>query len=184
MSRSQGGLGIGLTVVRTMVEQHGGTVSVHSDGLGTGSEFTVVLPRINYTPQSAVAPVEAVPVSPLRILLIDDNVDAGVMLSLLLEMSGHEVETALDGPTALAIYARQRPQLVLCDIGLPGMDGYEVARKIRQEPGVEGRVPVLIALTGYDGAVDRARALEAGFDHHVAKPVDFEVLLSLIGRVG
>ncbi len=185
LSRSQGGLGIGLTVVRTMVEQHGGAVSVRSDGLGTGSEFTVVLPRIHYTPEPAVAPVEAVTVAPLRILLIDDNVDAGVMMSMLLEMSGHGVEIALDGPSALATYARQQPQLVLCDIGLPGMNGYEVAKRIRQEPGGgNNRAPVLIALTGYDGATDRARALEAGFDHHLAKPVDFEVLLALIGRVG
>ncbi len=184
LSRSQGGLGIGLTVVRTMVEQHGGTVSVRSEGLGTGSEFTVVLPRMDYTPEPVIAPVVALPVPSLRILLIDDNVDAGVMLSVLLEMSGHEVEIALDGPGALTSYARQRPQLVLCDIGLPGMSGYEVARRIRQEPCGEGRAPVLIALTGYDGPTDRARALAAGFDHHLAKPVDFEVLLALIGRVG
>ncbi len=182
LSRSQGGLGIGLTIVRSMVEHHGGTVSVRSDGLGTGSEFTVALPRLNHVAEAAVAPMTTVAVEPLRILLVDDNVDAGVLLSMLLEMAGHQVEVTLEGRSALASYAQHRPRVVVCDIGLPGMDGYEVARRIRREGPADGPAPVLIALTGYDGAADRALAMAAGFDHHVAKPVDFDELLLLIGR--
>lgn len=182
LSRSQGGMGIGLSVVRTMVERHGGTVTVRSDGFGAGSDFTVVLPRIDRPPGVVAAPAPATVTSPLRILLIDDNVDAGVMLSMLLKIEGHEVQVALDGPSGLTSYRSQRPQLVLCDIGLPGMNGYEVAKRIRQDPERPVPPPVLIALTGYDSASDRAMAASAGFDHHVAKPVDFEVLLTLMRR--
>ena len=179
LSRSQGGLGIGLTLVRSMVELHGGRVEARSDGLGQGSEFVVTLPRVEHAnaPVIAIAREEIRPAS-LRILIVDDNVDAGLLLAILLRMSGHQVEVALDGTSALELFAQQRPQIVVCDIELPGMSGYEVAVRMRKE--LEGRMPKMIALTGYDDPEHRARALAAGFDHHVAKPVDFDALLRLI----
>lgn len=178
LSRSQGGLGIGLTIVRSMVELHGGKVEAHSAGLGQGSEFIVTLPRIEPPAGAPVEPRSAPTTLPARILLVDDNADAGLLLAMLLRMSCHEVEIALDGPSALDLFERQRPQVVLCDIGLPGLNGYQVASKIRERDAVPATV--LIALTGYDGPADRARALAAGFNHHVAKPVDFDHLLDLI----
>ena len=179
LSRSRGGLGIGLTVVRSMVELHGGTVEVRSEGLGKGSEFVVTLPRVEHAtvPVIATAHDDIRPAS-LRILLVDDNVDAGLLLATLLRTSGHEVEVALDGTSALELFAQQRPQIVVCDIGLPGISGYQVAERMREK--LEGQAPTMIALTGYDGPEHRARALASGFDHHVAKPVDFEALLQLI----
>lgn len=184
LSRSQGGLGIGLTVVRSMVELHGGTVSARSDGLGAGSEFTVVLPRTKEIEEPALQPTPEPAFVSARILLVDDNVDAGVMLSMLLQMSGYEVEVAPDGPRALAAFARQRSQVVVSDIGLPGMNGYELAMRLRQSCAAGDSSPLLIALTGYEGPEDRKRALAAGFDHHLAKPVDFEDLLKLIATAG
>lgn len=184
LSRSQGGLGIGLTVVRSMVELHGGTVSARSDGLGAGSEFTVVLPRTKEIEEPALHPTPKPAFVSARILLVDDNVDAGVMLSMLLQMSGYEVEVAPDGPRALAAFARQRSQVVVSDIGLPGMNGYELAMRLRQSCAAGDSSPLLIALTGYEGPEDRKRALAAGFDHHLAKPVDFEDLLKLIATAG
>jgi CheY-like chemotaxis protein/two-component sensor histidine kinase len=178
LNRSQGGLGIGHTVVRSMVELHGGKVEVHSGGLGQGSEFVVTLPRIAHVARSVATTREDVAPVPARILVVDDNADAGVMLATLLRLSGHQVEVALDGPAALELFERQRPQIVLCDIGLPGMNGYEVAERMRVQDN--GPKPVMIALTGYDGPEHRVRALEVGFDHHLAKPVDFEALRDLI----
>ncbi|MGJ7542986.1 hybrid sensor histidine kinase/response regulator [Variovorax sp. LT1R16] len=178
LSRSQGGLGIGLTIVRSMAELHGGKVEAHSAGLGQGSEFVVTLPRIEPPVSVQVDPPPAVTTAALRILLVDDNADAALLLAMLLRMSGHEVEVAMDGPSALELFERQRPQVLLCDIGLPGMSGYQVASTIRDwhvEPA-----PVMIALTGYDAPSDRAHALAAGFTHHVAKPVDFDQLMRLI----
>ncbi|VTU39775.1 hybrid sensor histidine kinase/response regulator [Variovorax sp. PBL-E5] len=184
LSRSQGGLGIGLTVVRSMVERHGGTVQARSAGLGAGSEFTVILPRVEKIDEPALAPVPALKPAfvSARILLVDDNVDAGVLLRMLLEMSGYEVEVALDGVGALDAFENQRSQIVVCDIGLPGMNGYEVAKRLRQRCAGSESSPLLIALTGYESPEDHKRALAAGFDHHVAKPVDFEVLLRLIEK--
>ena len=181
LSRSQGGLGIGLTVVRSMVELHGGKVEVRSAGLGQGSEFVVTLPRIEHVTKPAVATREVVRSEPARILLVDDNVDAGLLLAMLLRMSGHQVEVALDGPGALELFAQQRPQVVVCDIGLPGMNGYGVAVRMREQHDVQ--MPVMIALTGYDGPDHRARALAAGFDHHVTKPVDFDLLKEELRRL-
>ncbi len=179
LSRSQGGLGIGLTIARSMVELHGGQIEVRSDGQGQGSEFVVTLPCMTQAVEPAATPREDTSPAPARILLVDDNVDAGVLLAMLLRMSGHEVEVALDGPGALELFAQQRSQVVVCDIGLPGIDGYEVAERIRGLK--DGQAVLMVALTGYDGPEHRAKALDAGFDHHVAKPVDFETLLGLIG---
>ena len=180
LSRTETGLGIGLTVVRSMVELHGGTVEARSGGRGQGSEFIVTLPCIEHVVERAVAlEAGAATASTLaRILIIDDNADAGEILAMLLRGSGHEVESALDGPSALKIFAQVRPQVVLCDIGLPGMDGYELAARMR-ECG-QGPMPVMIALTGYGDSHNRDRALAAGFDHHVVKPADPEALLRII----
>jgi CheY-like chemotaxis protein len=180
MARSQGGLGIGLTVVRRMVELHGGTVEVFSDGRGHGSEFVVTLPRLEHRGEAQIAP-QAVGLSaptPARVLLIEDNVDAGEALAELLSQSGHEVEVALDGQAGLEVFDRFNPQVVLCDIGLPGLNGYEVAVRMRERRPTTR--PLMVALTGYGSAKDRQRSTAAGFDHHVVKPVIPEVLLQII----
>ena len=177
LNRSQGGLGIGLTVVRRMVEQHGGAVSVHSEGLGQGSEFTVVLPRMQGLPELVTFEPIAKAAALRRVLVVDDNLDAGLMLSMLLELEGHEVQTASDGPGGLQSYAVMRPDVVVCDIGLPGMNGYEVAQSIRRTAGPQA---VLVALTGYNAEADRVKALAAGFDRHFAKPVAIDELHELI----
>lgn len=180
LSRSHGGLGVGLAVVRSMVELHGGTISVRSDGVGCGTEFTVVLPRIEHVAEPAPVQETAFVLGAARVLVVDDNQDAGDMLAMLLQVSGHQVEVARDGPTALTAFAKQRPQVVLCDIGLPGMSGYEVGKRMRLEKNEAGPEPLLIALTGYDSPADRARTLASGFDCHVAKPADFDAILALI----
>jgi len=180
IARSQGGLGIGLTVVRRMVELHGGTVAASSGGQGQGSEFVVTLPHLEYLGGSdsaaqavgLLAPVQA------RVLVIEDNVDAGDSLADFLGQSGHVVEIALDGQTGLDMSDRFKPHVVLCDIGLPGLDGYEVAARLRERQSADRAV--LVALTGYGSAKDHERSLNAGFDHHVVKPPDPEALLRLI----
>jgi signal transduction histidine kinase/ActR/RegA family two-component response regulator len=180
LSRSQGGLGIGLTVVRSIVELHGGTVTARSGGPGQGSEFTVLLPRAQFSepdpPIAAAQPSH----SASSMLVVDDNVDAAQMLSMVFQELGYQVETAYDGPGAVAAFDRHRPPIVLCDIGLPGLNGYEVAKRIRHAQGGPGAAALLIAITGYNSAADRAAALAAGFDHHLAKPVNFDELLALV----
>ena len=179
MDRSQGGLGIGLTVVRRMVELHDGTVEVFSGGRGQGSEFVVTLPRLEHRVDAAIAPAGGLSTpTAARILLIEDNVDAGEMLAELLRLSGHEVTIALDGQAGLDLFDRFSPQVVLCDVGLPGLDGYGVAARIRERR--PARPPLMVALTGYGNANDRQRSIAAGFDEHVVKPVNPEVLLRII----
>jgi signal transduction histidine kinase/DNA-binding response OmpR family regulator len=177
LERAQGGLGIGLTLVRSLVEMHGGTVHAHSAGLGQGSEFVVrlpVLPQPAGAPPRPVAETQPSPVRPLRVLLVEDNKDSAESLATVLRLLGHEVNLAHDGPAALVAAADFQPEVVLLDIGLPGMDGYQVAQRLRQEFGLtEAR---LIALTGYGQEEDRLRSLEAGFDQHLVKPVDHELL--------
>jgi len=180
IARSQGGLGIGLTVVRRMVELHGGSVAVSSGGRGQGSEFVVTLPRLEHSPGSASvsrAVGQTAPV-PARVEVIEDNVDAGEALAEWLLQSGHEVELALDGQAGLDLFDRFHPHVVLCDIGLPALDGYEVAVEMRNRRPTHG--PVLVALTGYGSAEDRQRSFKAGFAHHVVKPPNPEVLLQII----
>jgi two-component system CheB/CheR fusion protein len=186
--RSGGGLGIGLTLVRRLVELHGGSVEAHSAGLGQGSEFVVRLPVSARAPEarrhddlqrladSALVPVIA---PPRRILVVDDNVDTAESLALLLRLRGQEVKTAYDGPAALKMAASFLPDVVLLDIGLPGLDGYQVAARLRRRRRTAGAL--LVALTGYGQEEDQRLAHEAGFDHHLTKPVDPRAIYELIG---
>jgi CheY-like chemotaxis protein len=187
--RAQGGLGVGLTLVRTLVKMHGGSVSAHSDGPGRGSELVVRLPLAAAAADPPPPPARAVtPVGPgvaagraLRILVVDDNADAADTLGRLLEMSGHRVTVAYDGPGALAAAAAARPELVLLDIGLPGMDGYTLAGRLREAGHHRA---ALVAVTGYGQEDDLRQSRSAGFDHHLVKPVDAAVLGRLIAELG
>jgi PAS domain S-box-containing protein len=171
IARTQGGLGIGLTLVRRLVEMHGGSVFAHSEGLGTGSTFVVRLPLATEAVVSDRGSARQAHESTgtLRVLVVDDNVDAAQTLALFLDMAGHATQTAYTGPEALAAAAEFRPDVVLLDIGLPGMNGYEVARELRAGPSSP---LLLVALTGWGTAQDRELARAAGFDHHLTKPAD------------
>jgi signal transduction histidine kinase/CheY-like chemotaxis protein len=179
LDRTQGGLGVGLTLVRRLVEMHGGRVEAHSDGPGRGSEFVVRLPAAP-APQPRPLPPPRKPPggAPRRILLVEDNPDIRDMLAQLLQLGGHSVEVASDGPQGIARALADRPDLALIDIGLPGLDGYEVARRLRA--ALDGRPLRLIALTGYDQPEDRRRAFDAGFDAYLIKPVDLAKLERLL----
>jgi signal transduction histidine kinase len=179
LDRAQGGLGIGLTLTRALVEMHGGTVEARSAGAGRGATFSIRLPRIPApaAPARAAAPAAAAH-APRRILIVEDNDDAREMLRAQLERDGHEVHAAADGPAGLATAAEVRPDIVLIDVGLPGLNGYEVARRIRAQPW--GRSMRLVALTGYGRTDDRRQALEAGCDLHETKPVLPERLAEII----
>jgi signal transduction histidine kinase len=183
LDRSQGGLGIGLTLARALVEMHGGTIEARSAGAGRGATFTMRLPRI---PEPARPVISAATLSaaqaPRRILIIEDNGDARDMLRAQLERDGHEVHAAADGPAGVEAAATARPDVVLIDVGLPGFDGYEVARRIRA--AAWGRSMRLVALTGYGQADDRRHALEAGCDLHVTKPVKPERLAEILAGAG
>ena len=175
---ARGGLGLGLGLVRALVEKHGGTVEARSGGLGRGTEFEIRIPvDVAGVPAPAVPPT-ATPVRARHILVIEDDRDAREILQLVLELEGHRVETAADGATGIRIAAATAPDTVLIDIGLPGMDGYEVARRIRRRLGNATR---LVALTGYGDAEARRRIHEAGFDAHLVKPVMPEDFGRLLG---
>jgi CheY-like chemotaxis protein len=178
--QAQGGLGIGLTLVRTLAEMHGGQVEARSLGMNQGSEFIVRLPLHQEAYDiGPLRPEGWEPVLPnRRVLVVDDNRDAAESLGLLLMLLGAEVRVVNDGPAALAEIPDFQPTVVLLDIGMPGMDGYEVARRIRQRP--EGRDLMLIALTGWGQEEDRRRTSQAGFDHHLLKPADMTALKSLL----
>jgi len=179
LDRAQGGLGIGLTVVQRMVELHGGAVFAHSDGRGMGSRFVVTLPCVDgMTKPDQTRAVAGLAPALARVLLVEDNVDAAETLADLLRLSGHEVDIAFDGTSGLDLFESIKPQVVLCDIGLPGIDGYEVVRRMRKSR--HDPRPALIAVTGYGSSQDATRALDAGFDHHVVKPIDPEAILRLI----
>jgi signal transduction histidine kinase/DNA-binding response OmpR family regulator len=179
LARSEGGLGIGLTLVRTLVEMHGGTVEALSAGPGQGSEFIVELPVAGGKVEAPDARRDTASSSAARrILLIDDNNDANQTMSTLLGLWGHQVRTALDGPTALQVAAEFCPEIIFCDLGLPGMDGYEVARQLAAQ--TTGARPVLVALTGYGRAEDKQLTSQAGFHDHLVKPVEFGRLKDLI----
>jgi PAS domain S-box-containing protein len=175
MRRSQTGLGIGLTLVKQMAELHGGSVSVWSEGVGHGAEFTVTLPLLPVAAQAGLADAPASAARPSwRILVADDSQDGADSLAFLLRAAGHEVNTAYDGRTAIRMAEELMPDVVLLDIGMPEVSGYDVARAIRRE--VWGRGMRLIALTGWGQAEHRRRSLEVGFDEHLVKPVELEVL--------
>jgi CheY-like chemotaxis protein/two-component sensor histidine kinase len=180
LARSQGGLGLGLTLVRRLVQMHGGRVEAHSGGLGQGSEFIVELPlmppiknEMNTTTDQAIGETTA-----YRVLVVDDNRDAATTLAMLLTIKKYDVHTRYSGAEALTAVADLQPTVVLLDIGMPGMDGYETARQIRQLP--QGQHVVLIALTGYGQEEDKQRSQVAGFDSHLTKPVDLPALLQLL----
>jgi CheY-like chemotaxis protein len=180
IDRSQGGLGLGLTIARRLVEMHGGTITAESAGLGQGATFEVRLPWTHVEVGAAPAPEVTAP-SGLRILVVDDNADAAMLLGMLLEASGNAVRLAHAGPEALEVAAEQEPEVVLLDIGLPGLDGYEVARRIRADARLAGTM--LVALTGWGSDEDRRKAKTAGFDHHLVKPVDRAQLAEILAGV-
>jgi two-component system, sensor histidine kinase len=178
--RSEGGIGLGLTLVKRLVELHDGTVSAASDGLGRGSEFVVRLPKAD--PNTAVATPRGRRQRAPRarhVLIVEDNSDVRDGLRMLLEAWGHRVEQAEDGERGLAMLRASHPEVLLVDLGLPGLDGHAVARAARAAPG--GESVMLVAISGYAGAVDRTRADEAGFDAYLTKPVDVDALFEILG---
>jgi PAS domain S-box-containing protein len=183
--RAQGGLGIGLTLAKSLVQMHGGRIEARSDGLGKGSEFVVTLPVSHTAPVTSVRPLRPPPKPqqlPKRsILVVDDMRDAGYVLGKLLENLGQQVQTVHDARSALEYARRERPDIVISDIGMPDMDGYELARALRAEPLLKDTV--LVALTGYGQETDRRRAEEAGFDRHLVKPADIEALHDLLASL-
>ena len=182
LDRSLGGLGIGLTLVRRLVELHGGSVQASSDGAGMGSTFTVHLPAIAAPKAKARAQIPAIAAEskPRRVLVVEDNHDLREMLEILLTEDGHEVKLANDGPSGLEAAMTFRPEVALLDLGLPGFDGYELARRIRSHD--EGKAIYLVALTGYGQPEDRLRSKEAGFDEVAVKPLDVNQLALLLQR--
>jgi CheY-like chemotaxis protein len=174
LDRSLGGLGIGLTLVRRLAQMHGGDIDVASPGEGQGSEFIVRLPAIA-RPEAAAAKPEASQATPSRhVLVVEDNDDARETLQMMLELAGHKVRAECDGPSGLQAALESRPDVMLVDIGLPKMDGYELARRLAAQG--DGSRPYMIAVTGYGSPEDRQRALDAGFDAHLVKPLDFAAL--------
>ena len=178
--RTQDGLGIGLSLVQSLVELHGGSVSAASGGPGRGSEFRVRIPEARPVDGAAAAAGEGERGEPLRVLIVDDNVDAAMTLRLVLELDGHVAQVTHDGPAALEVAPSLLPQVVLLDIGLPGMTGYEVGRRLRGHPATAAAL--LVAVTGYGQPEDAARAREAGFDRHLVKPVAPETILAMLAK--
>ena len=185
LDRSEGGLGLGLSIVKSLVALHGGTVMVRSDGVGCGSEFEIRFPALDGSAAQTAAPIaeEAEPevAAGRKILIVDDNTDAAEMLAEALSAMGHETRVAFDGPSGLDAAAGFAPDIAFLDIGLPAMDGYELARKMRAELGVPSLR--LVALTGYGQDSDRQRSAEAGFDSHMVKPIDIRAVASTIKRL-
>ena len=184
LERSQGGLGIGLTLVKQLVEMHGGTVEASSDGPGLGSEFVVRLPILVEKPEKHPSPasVTAKPATATRrILLVDDNQDSAQTLAKLLTLTGHETRVAHDGVQAVEAAGQFLPDAVLLDIGLPRLNGFEACRRIREQAW--GKTMMLVALTGWGQEEDRRKSRDAGFDHHLVKPVDYAALMRLLGEL-
>jgi two-component system CheB/CheR fusion protein len=188
--RAGGGLGIGLTLVRRLAELHGGSAEAYSAGLGQGSEVVVRLPvlaPVNRESErslgaGAVADADLSPAGPLlrRVLVVDDNTDTAESLAMLLRLKGHEVRIAYDGPAALETARSFQPEVVLLDIGLPGLDGYQVATRLRRRRRTAGSL--LVALTGYGQEEDKLRAQDAGFDFHLTKPVAPQAIYDLLAN--
>jgi CheY-like chemotaxis protein/two-component sensor histidine kinase len=184
-ARSQDGLGIGLSLARALVEMHDGRIEARSAGPGKGSTFTVWLPLAATAPRrtaTGLPRTETRETPPVRILAVDDNEDVVESLALLLRMYGHEVETARDGLEALAAAERFNPDLVLLDLGMPGLDGYGACKRLREQPW--SRDMTIVALTGWGQDADRLRTTAAGFDDHLVKPVDPAALCRLLAQVG
>ena len=182
LAREEGGLGVGLTLVKRLVELHGGTVVANSDGLGKGSEFVVRLPLVR-RPKRASAALpsrDGTSAEPLSVLVVEDNPDVASAMAYLLDMLGHTVEVANDGRAALTRAPVLRPDIVFLDLGLPRLDGYEVARCLRALPVLDRTM--LVACTGYGRDEDRAKTKAAGFDHHVVKPVGAEALVQILSE--
>jgi CheY-like chemotaxis protein len=181
--QAQGGLGIGLSLVKMLTELHHGQIEVRSKGVGRGSEFIVTLPIIKTTAPTAPKPVPRASILPnRRVLVVDDNKDAGESLSLLLSLLGVESQVVSSGEAALIAIDEFHPTVVILDIGMPGMDGYETARQIRRKPG--GSEFLLIALTGWGQEEDRVKSSQAGFNYHLVKPADVNALESLLMTLG
>lgn len=180
--RGRGGLGLGLAMVKGLVELHRGKVTLSSEGLGRGTEVTVLLPLDGEAAQSAPAPAPSPALArrPRRVLIIEDNPDSADSLKEALQLYGHRVESASDGAQGLALAREFRPEVALCDIGLPGADGYQLARQFRADDAL--RRTYLVAVTGYAQPEDRQRAAAAGFDAHFAKPPDLDALERLLGQ--
>jgi CheY-like chemotaxis protein/anti-sigma regulatory factor (Ser/Thr protein kinase) len=179
LDRAEGGLGLGLTLVRRITELHGGSVAVHSEGRGRGSEFTIRLPlHAGDVMSTRAVRVPSQPSHPLRYLVVEDNVDAARMLELALTIEGNDVRLAVDGSDAIASAAAFRPDVIVLDIGLPRMNGYDAARAIRQLPGLAD--VHIIAVTGYGQNADYEKSREAGVDIHLVKPVDLDELLRIV----
>jgi CheY-like chemotaxis protein len=180
--RAQGGLGIGLTLVKSLVEMHGGSVGASSAGAGQGSEFVVRLPLLAAPRAREEPPEHATPaatLAPRRVLVVDDNHDAADSMGLVLKMLGADARVVYSGPEALAALESWRADVMLLDVGMPGMDGHEVARRVRQRP--DGGGVTLIAVTGWGQEEDVRRTRRAGFDHHLVKPVDVAAVAELLG---
>ena len=182
--RAQGGLGVGLARVKSLVELHGGRVDAHSEGAGRGSTFTVILPLQVRQDDAALATADdgaAATWSARSVMLVDDNVDAADSLGTLLEALGHRVHVKYEPGSVVEDARRVRPDVFVLDIGLPGIDGFELARRLRAQP--ETADALLIALTGYGQAHDRVLSRAAGFDRHFVKPVDLEALLAALAEL-
>jgi PAS domain S-box-containing protein len=182
LERSQGGLGIGLSLVKRLVEMHGGRIAARSDGPGKGAEFVVRLPVVTEAsmPQTSVVKKDGDEKTALRILVVDDNRDGADSLSMMLKIMGNDIRTAYDGEEAVAASVEYRPDVILLDLGLPKLTGFEACRRIRALPG--GKEVVIIAQTGWGQQEDRRRTHEAGFDYHMVKPVDPQALMKLLGE--
>jgi CheY-like chemotaxis protein len=184
LHHAQGGLGIGLALVKRLVELHGGTVQAHSEGAGKGSTFAVCLPLAHEAglpsphDQDAASGSEA---PSFRVLVVDDNVDAAESLATLLELEGHDVRIALDGDSALQVATQFQPDVIFLDIGMPGKDGYQVALELRSRPAT--REAKLVALTGWGAQEDRARSRSVGFDHHLTKPASLASVEALLAHI-
>jgi len=180
LERSQGGLGLGLALAKRLVEMHQGSIQAFSNGPGTGSRFVVRLPVIAQ-PQQREVPATLQPAAPRRILVVDDNPDTAASLAMLLKMTGNETSTANDGLAAVDAAEAFHPDVILLDIGLPKLNGLDVCRRIREQPW--GQRIVMVALTGWGQEDDRRKSQEAGFDHHMVKPLDYNELMKLLASL-